>query len=261
MIRRSLALLVLILILAAGALAQEPPKAWPEPALYRLKNVVAADAAKAVADFAAEKKLSVSIVAEPVSNSLLVAGDPVAVCQVDGIITKMDAGTQQFRLEMTFLLVTHGFAERVGLACEEAWEPGWTLTAREYRMLTTAGLRDAKAGDLVEVLQRPQRTVAENQPAYVRLAGFPSLSQVPPWDPADPTIFAKVTPRLTPQRIHLDVSWNESRVNPKDQTRTVRSIDSAFEVSPDGGGVVARGPNACDKTEYLVIVKISKIEK
>jgi hypothetical protein len=65
---RTLLAAAVALGVATAAVAEQP-----KPVQYRLKNVAAADAAQALTRFAEQKNLSIRIVAEPISNTLILA--------------------------------------------------------------------------------------------------------------------------------------------------------------------------------------------
>ena len=73
------ATIVTAIALCGPALA-EPTK--PEVAVHKLRNIAAADATNALKVFLEKKKLPVAVVAEPVSNSVMLAGDATSIQQV-----------------------------------------------------------------------------------------------------------------------------------------------------------------------------------
>ena len=83
----ALSLMIALSLTGNPAPAPVPPTAT----VHKLRNVAAADVAQAVTAFAAQKKLSVAVVAEPVSNTVFVAGDAAAHKTVTGIVAALDA--------------------------------------------------------------------------------------------------------------------------------------------------------------------------
>lgn len=256
---------VVLAVVMAGSLAAQEPPVRPEPSLYRLRNAAAADVARAVAQFAETRKLAVGVVAEPVSNSVLVSGEPAALKQLDALITKIDAAPLQFRIEVTFLEVKPGFAEHVGIAAagKGKEEAVWILTEREQRMLTAVGLREAKAsGDLVNVFSRPTMLVANNQTGYAQVGSTRQVNLTS--DGKNSTALnvtsecfsARVTPRVTPQGTILTVSFGVANAG-----SMIEMGGMVGGIIPDGGSSVWRGPKTNDGTEYLFIVKVNMVGK
>lgn len=225
--------------LAAGASAQQPTA-------YPLRNVSAADAAKALADHAAARKLDLRVTYDAASNSVLVASDPAARRRAEELLAALDKAPPQFVVQMMFLRVPAGFAEEIGLG--DGSETRWVLTDRERRMFTAA-VKSAKERDEVEVLARPVVQVVDNQTGFVEFGGD------------DSRMTAKVTPRVSPDsgsvlmRVEAELARTTGRV-------TNRQAVAATEMVPNGGTVVVRGPRsktAAGAGEVLVVLTVDRV--
>lgn len=134
---------------------------------HALKNVAAADAAKAVTEFATQNKLTgVVVVAEPATNTVLVSGDAVAEKRVAKILADMDVAPKQVLIQALVLEAPREFLADMGLTRKDG-EP-LVLTERELAMFTAA-LRKAKADGKFDILSRPQIQVADNQTGRVQV--------------------------------------------------------------------------------------------
>ena len=164
----------------------------------KLRNVAAADMPKMFEAYIAHNKLSVKVVAEPLSNSVLVEGEPAERKLVCDLLAKIDKPPAQFHMQMLFVKVPAGFARDCGIA--DGTEGTWVLTPREVRMFGVA-IREAKARDGLEVLSRPQLQVSDNQ------TGFAQVGE------ENNGITARVTPRSgadgTPVLVRLETKITE----------------------------------------------------
>lgn len=221
-------LAALIATTVAGTAAAQPK---PEATVHRLRNISAEDAAKAVSAFAEQTKLPVAVVAEPVSNSVMVAGAADAIKRAGELLKKLDTPPPMVLVQALILEAPAGFAEGVGLEAGEKW----TLTAREARMLSI-GIREAKARDGVDILSRPQIMVQNNQTGIVQVGGQT----------------ATITPRLSPNGILLRAEARTTTTG-----ACTRSIQTT-EAIPDGGTLVFRGGRTKtatgDAREILIVL-------
>lgn len=135
------------------------------PITYKLRNVSAADAAHAIGAFLKEQKLDAAVVAEPVSNSLLVSGEVVVCERVAEILAKLDKQPQQVVVQAMLIEVPRGFGEQCGLTDGKA---PYLLSQREQQMLNTI-LRAAKEKCTLDVLARPQVCVNDGQTGCVQV--------------------------------------------------------------------------------------------
>ena len=141
---------------SAGTASAQPK---PETSVHRLRNVAATDAAQALTAFANQKKLPVAVVAEPVSNTVMVAGDAASVQQMAGLLASLDKEPPSVCVQMQVMETMDGFAEN-GSGCSGRDELG--SDAREVRMLSAA-IRTGKQQKEVEIISEPRIIVADNQ--------------------------------------------------------------------------------------------------
>jgi hypothetical protein len=220
-----------------ATIAQEPNR--PEVSVQKLRNVAAQDVAQAIATFAKQKKLAVTVVAEPVSNTVMVAGDADGVKQSNELIAALDKQPAVIVAQLLIVEVPLGFATDLGLA--EGTENTWSLTARETRMVNAA-FRNKKE---IKILFRPQMTAADNQTGYLKVGG--DLTN---------NYSVRITSRVMPEggvlaRIETSVKGS-SGSEVETQTTTAKTHD--------GGTVVTRMTNVPAKegeaTEVLLIMTV-----
>ena len=169
---RLLSMLV-ALAAASSAFGQEPAT------VYKLRNVAATDAVQSVSAYATQKKLSVTVVAEPRTNVVFIAGDAGHQKLVVELIAMFDKAQPKVDLVFQILDVPHDFAESTGLGEGEKW----ILTAREVRMLKATIARDKGHG--ITVISEPSLLLTDNNTGI-----FTTKNQ-------DITI--RATPRIAPK--------------------------------------------------------------
>lgn len=235
----------ILVVLVAGSLLAGVSSAQTKPDLsvVKLKNAAAADVAKALTAFADQKKLPVTVMAEPTTNAVLLAGNADAVKQVMTTLTKLDEPAPTVLVSTQLLSVPAEFVEQIGLAePSDVQANAWVLTAREVRMLTAA-TRNAKDQGTIEVLARPSLMVQDNQTAFFEVTN-PSAATV------------RVTPRLGPDAILVRSEIQVAAGG------NLQSVETTTKVS-DGGTVVIRGPRS--KTaekgsrEVLVVLTANRV--
>jgi hypothetical protein len=172
--------------------------------VYKLRNTAAADAADAIAKFCSIRKLEVSVVAEPVSNTVLVSAPAELVKEVVTILDKIDRAPPSVHVELMVVEVPADFAEKAGLRpAGEGFGKPCELTERERQMFNVL-LRQAKHDGSIEILSRPQLMVQDNQTGHVQVGqAVPCPTPAADGKPATiemvPVGFsAKVTPRIMP---------------------------------------------------------------
>ncbi len=148
---------------------------------YKLKHVVAADASKAVAAWAATQKMDFVILPEPLTNTVFVAGDPADQKKVVELFAALDKEPAKLEVAIAIVEVPGDFAKEVGLGDGEQW----VLTPREARMMTAA-LRALRRAGAAKFKSEPKGITVDNRPFCVRHGE------------ADDGIEAGVTPRLSP---------------------------------------------------------------
>jgi hypothetical protein len=234
---RALSILAIFTFITFGnaATAQQPNR--PEVSIQKLRNAAAQDVVQALTTFTQQKKLSLSFVAEPVSNTVFVAGDAAHVKQAVELIAAIDKQPPQIVAQLLIVEVPIGYAKDIGLA--EGTEDTWSLTDRETRMLNSA-IRDGKQ---INILSRPQITTADNQTAYLKVGGGVNFS-------------AFITPRVMPDggvlaRIETGVKGS-SGATPEVQHATAKA--------QDGGTMVVRMAQSQAKdnetSELLLIMTV-----
>ncbi len=219
--------------LATSAFAQQPAR--PEVSVQKLRNAAAQDVVKALTTFAEQKGLAVSLVAEPVSNRVIVAGDASQMKQVIELITKIDSPPARVQAQLLIVEARFGFAKEIGLA--EGIEESWSLTDRETRMLTSA-IRNAKE---VKILSRPHLMIADNQTGVIEVG--------------DETFGYSVhlTPRVMPQGLLARIEASVKKPTTLDTIQT--TVKTA-----DGETTVFRLPYppvaAAAKNEVLLVMTL-----
>jgi hypothetical protein len=136
---------------------------------YKLRNVAAADAADALSAFLKGRNQTAVVVAEPVSNTVLVSAGLAVQKQLSDILAGLDKDPQQVMLQAMVVEVPREFLARAGLNVGS--EPGvvsWTLTPRELHMFTEL-FREAKGRGEIDVLSRPQLQVCDGQTGSVQV--------------------------------------------------------------------------------------------
>jgi type II secretory pathway component GspD/PulD (secretin) len=236
---------------------------------YKLRNVAAADAADALRAFLKGRDQSAVVVAEPVSNTVLVSAGLAVHKQLLDILAGLDKAPQQIMMQAMVVEVPHEFLERAGLNVGS--EPGamsWTLTARELHMLTQL-FREAKGRGEIDVLSRPQMQVCDGQTGFVQVGQqFPVVGQpVRPAGGANASelkmvhvgLQLKVTPKVSPDgaSVCLDTETTLSKATGNANTPfSERSVRVAAQFPRGQTLVFACGPQGQggQKRETLVIL-------
>jgi type II secretory pathway component GspD/PulD (secretin) len=163
---------LLAVLAASPAFAQTPSSAarqTPPPAqagqsatTYRLRNVAAADAAQAITAQLAREKASAAVVAEPVSNTLLLSGKPAGVRRAVALLAALDREPASVVVQVMCVRVPVGVCERIGL--KPTGNADEALNDRELRQVM-AELQEVSE---CTVMMAPKLTVADGQVASVR---------------------------------------------------------------------------------------------
>jgi type II secretory pathway component GspD/PulD (secretin) len=154
-------------------------------AICKLRNVAAADVVHTLTEFLGQDRQGVTLVAEPVSNTVLVQADLNRLHPLMKIVHELDQAPEQVEVRAMIVQVPTGFTQKIGVATGPN-EGGWLLTDRETRMLNAAILAEPKG----EILSRPTLRVANNQ------TGFTQVGQNYNGQMLGETI--RVTPRILP---------------------------------------------------------------
>ena len=182
------AAIVTAIALCGPALAQ-PTK--PQVAVHRLRNIAAADAANALTAFVEKKKLPVAIVAEPVSNSVMLAGAAAPIRQVAELLASLDKQPPMFVARILVLEARAGFAEDTGLG--EGAEANWVLTARGSHAQGRDPVQQGAARGRHPL--PPQLLVADNRTGIVQIGATEAGSltaRVAPRIGSDGTVLLRV---------------------------------------------------------------------
>jgi hypothetical protein len=159
------------------AATRPQPKEGQKAEVFRLRNVAAADAVPAVATYLAQRGLKARVTADPVTNGVLVSGEPALRRQVIALLEKLDTAPAQVTVTATVVRVPRAFVARCGLSAGGAADAkSWTLSARESHMLTEL-LRGAKGRGECDVLARPQICVADGQAGIVQVGQRSAAAQ------------------------------------------------------------------------------------
>ena len=226
------------LAIANPALSQQPIK--PEVSIQQLRNAAAQDVVKALTTFAEQKGLALTLVAEPVSNRVIVAGDASQMKQVIELITKIDSPPAQVQAQLLIVEAPFGFAKEIGLA--QGTEMCWSLTERETRMLNSA-IRNTKE---IKTLSRPQLMTADNQTGFIEVGGETTHGYS-----------VRLTPRVVPQGLLARVETGFKKPG------GLETIQTTVKVA-DGGTTVFRMPNLPgkddEKTEALLVMTLHVVK-
>jgi type II secretory pathway component GspD/PulD (secretin) len=232
-LRTLLATAVALGVATAAAVAEQP-----ETVSYQLKNVEAADAAQALTRFAEQKTLSIRMVAEPVTNTLILSAVSAQLQQATAVLAALDVRPPLIHVQMMLVRVRAGFAEEIGLSNDKKR----VLTAREVSKLNTAIRRQSSEGH-VDLLSRPELMTTDNQRAAVQIGNDQS------------GVAVTLTPRLLPDGailLRVEAQLKET----SEQVTTTQSVETTVMVR-DGGTLVVRGMNSKDgtgDTEVLTIL-------
>lgn len=190
--------------------------------VYKLRNAAAADVADALTKFCCNQKRELSIVAEPVSNSLLVSASAEYLTIVASLIDKLDQEPPQVRVDVMVVRVPADFAAKAGLrTAGEADGMACELTAREKQMFT-ALLQQAKQDGRAGVLACPRLMVLDNQTGQFHVGGYhahtiPAADGKPERVERMPVgVTAKMMPRISPDgRVLLRLEVTNSQPTPQ----------------------------------------------
>ena len=100
----------LLLLLAIGFVGPAFGQEAQQASVYKLRNAAAADVVKALSADAAVKKLNPTIVAEPRTNSVFVAGDAASQKRIAELLTALDKPSPSVQSTMVVLDASSEFA-------------------------------------------------------------------------------------------------------------------------------------------------------
>jgi type II secretory pathway component GspD/PulD (secretin) len=230
---RTLLATAVALGVATAAVAEQP-----QTINYRLTNVAAADAAQALTRFAEQKTLSIRIVAEPISNTLILSALSAQLEQATAVLAALDVQPPRVHVQVMLVRVPVGFAEDIGLSNDKKR----VLTPREVSKLATA-IRRQKSEGHVDLLSRPALLTADNQRAEVQIGN------------AQSGVAVTITPRVSPDgaillRLEAQLTMTFGQVTATQSVETTETVR-------DGGTLVVRGMDTKDvagDTEVLTVL-------
>ncbi|MBY0457056.1 MAG: hypothetical protein K2V38_06950, partial [Gemmataceae bacterium] len=154
---------------------------------------------------------SIVVVAEPVSNTVLVSAEPAAHKKLMAVLAKLDVAPKQTVISATVLEVPAAFVADAGL--HVGAKPG-ALSPREIHMLTSL-LRQAKAREEIDVLSQPRIQVTDNQTGYVQVGQDFPVQQAGAGAVVKAGITLRVTPRFEPdsKSVLLRAEYQSVRVS------------------------------------------------
>lgn len=247
-------LVAIVFALPGNAFGQETQPA----SVYKLKNVAAADVAQSVTAQALQQKLEVTIVAEPVSNRLVVIGDAAAQKRVAGLLAVLDQAPPKVIVAMMIVEAPADFAKDSGLGDGDKW----VLTPREARMLTTAIRREKEKGRM-GVLSRPVMHLTDNQTRFMQIGDegeYYTIHTTPHLSPKGDSVSLKIQAQFTKAK---------PGSTPPGETVTpvaYKGIDSTecAESVPTGGTLVvrcARRESGKEARDIFLIMVPTAVEK
>lgn len=219
----------------------------PERTVYNLRNVAAADTAQAVTAFATQKKLPITVVADPLSNSVSVTGRGLPRKLAVALLAKLDRTPERFLVNMSVIEAPEGFVEDTGLEEGEKW----TLTQREANLFNAAVRKAANSKVThVIILTRPQLMTLDNQTGYIQVG-----SEVG-------GISARVTPRITTEGAVLTRLEMQLAKVARGGVMNCQTIETTEQV-PDGGTLLVRGPRTKTSQgvsrELLILMTVNRV--
>jgi hypothetical protein len=226
------------LALCGAAFAQTKP----ETVVRKMRNIVAADAVAELKPLIKKRKLPVAVVGEPVSNSVMLAGDAASILKAADMLASLDKQPPTVLASIMVLEAPVEFAVEIGLG--ESTETNWVLTPRETRMLNSA-IRLGKQHYGLEVLSRPQLSLVNNQSAAIAIKNTEGGD----------TMALSITPQFM-KDVTLNIGAEFKRLT---NGKAGEKIQATEKVA-DGGTLVFRGARTKNAVgglrELLVVVSV-----
>lgn len=246
---------------APVAVAPAPREVATLTASYHLRNVAAADAAKAVgAALGADRGFRI----DAATNQLVVSGSVSTHARVAAWLAELDRDVPQVVVQAMIAEVPVAFLADCGLTTAAGVPGCFSLKGRERELFAVA-FRNYPGR---EVLSRPQIQVRDNQEGFVQVGqSVPAGTPVVPAGAADTPatgVSLRVTPRVMPEgKILLRVQPQVSRPAPAPVAAragaafpfNVQTVQTTVLVS-DGETVVLVGPGtgSDEKATALLLV-------
>lgn len=223
-----------IVLATARIVRSEPVEVAPMPrecaasasAVYKLRNIAAADAVKAVGGYLSCNRMQGTLVAEPVTNCVYISAEKAVQNQVVTLLRALDAPPRQVLIQAVVVQVPWGFLSDIGMSDDADRANVLTLTPRELNLFNTQ-LRKAKNRDIIS---RPQIVVADNQTGHIRvgqtehiragyeiIAGPKGQTLAFKENPVETGLKLQVTPRIDPKGetvlLRVESSWTKVGAN------------------------------------------------
>ena len=240
--------------LPGGAFGEDAQPA----SIYKLKNAAAAEVAQSLTAHAAHQKLEVTVVAEPVSNRLVVIGDAAAQKRVADLLTALDQAPSMVVVAMMIVEAPADFAKDSGLGDGDKW----VLTPREARMLTAAIRREKEKGRM-DVLSRPMLHLTDNRTGMVQIGNESEYYSI--------LTTLRLSPKGDSVSLKIEAQFTKAKAGstaPGDTVTPVayKGIDSTecAESIPTGGTLVvrcARREPGKDAKDIFLIMVPAAVEK
>ena len=220
-------------------LRAHPAKVEPrESTVCRVRNQPAVDVASAINEFlrsergaqpAAKPEGEAVIVAEPISNSLIIGATPQMLHDVLELVEALDRSSAMVRLEV--LLV------EVALGDEAKKEPSELVLKASAESMDAAIEALKKRGELT-VLARPQIMTLDNQPAFLQIgqrvpritgANVSSRGRTNSVTFEDMGLSLGLTPRIDAEKglVTMEIDFEKSHLGPEEE-------GAPLATSPDG---------------------------
>jgi type II secretory pathway component GspD/PulD (secretin) len=151
-------------LIATPEKAVVPEGEMPNRKAIRVKHTPAVDVANAIRQLLGDEphdtSKSCAIVAEPITNTILISAAPAMVDQIESLLAVMDQKPASIQIDAALIQVTRGSAAEDASADlpSRAWDEG-----------TDAALRELRQRGVVRVLARPTLLALSNQAAYVQI--------------------------------------------------------------------------------------------
>jgi type II secretory pathway component GspD/PulD (secretin) len=205
-----------------------PGEAKPIRLWFRLINFPAADAAKEVRAlfdreqiprpaWALPQQLHAVLICSPDSNSLFISAPPQLAESAAKLLTKLDARPKMVTIQVCLGELktspqdgktSHGAAADARVPSISEDGAAWFAAAKKHRR--------------IEVLERPQVTTLDRQPANVQIGQrVPLLPGGRNYEPVGATL--SLTPRILPDgRIDVQLDFDDFFIDPKAAVLTIR---------------------------------------
>ncbi len=203
--------------------------------MHRLANMPATDVAKTVNDLLrAEGPSNMIVIADPVTNSLLLSGTPDGIRETLKLVEELDTEPCMVCVQVVIGMVES--REGLSLLAPNPEGPEICCTHAEACRL----IDEFSKSDAVKILARPQIVNLDNQPAFFQIGHrVPRVTatkegQILATGLENVGLIVGVTPRVSPDHaVTMEIDLEKSEVGPEDQ---------GFPLGVDAKGNVIRSP-------------------